>query len=96
MGWSYSASPPLDMNAEGKSGIFKSMVILRILDATGIALVERQDVGIGIVAVPRDGTAPKKEAYETAIKGAVSDGLKRAARTLGPQFGNDLYIKAAR
>lgn len=32
-------------------------------------------------------------AYENAIKGAVTDALKRCARTLGAQFGNSLYAK---
>ena len=30
------------------------------------------------------------QGHETAYKGAVTDGLKRALRTLGAQFGNDL------
>ena len=33
------------------------------------------------------------EALETAIKGAVSDALKRAMRHFGKQFGNSLYDK---
>ena len=31
------------------------------------------------------------EGHETAFKGAVTDALKRALRTFGPQFGNSLY-----
>ena len=31
------------------------------------------------------------EGHETAFKGCVTDGLKRALRTFGPQFGNALY-----
>ena len=45
----------------------------------------RTDVGFQPVS---DETA---EGHETAFKGAVTDGLKRALRTFGPQFGNALY-----
>ncbi len=47
----------------------------------------RTDVGTNIA---EDATA---EAHETAIKGAATDGLKRALRTFGAQFGNELYDK---
>ena len=41
------------------------------------------------------GTCPwaGEDQIETAIKGAATDGLKRAFRQLGKQFGNDLYEK---
>ena len=45
----------------------------------------RTDVGFQPVS---DETA---EGHETAFKGCVTDGLKRALRTFGPQFGNALY-----
>ena len=45
----------------------------------------RTDVGFHSVA---EETA---EGHETAFKGAVTDGLKRALRTFGGQFGNALY-----
>ena len=44
----------------------------------------RTDVGFQPVS---DETA---EGHETAFKGAVTDALKRAMRTFGPQFGNSL------
>ena len=31
------------------------------------------------------------EGHDTALKGAVTDGLKRALRSFGDQFGNALY-----
>ena len=31
--------------------------------------------------------------YDTAYKGAVTDGMKRCMRIMGPQFGNSLYEK---
>ncbi len=45
----------------------------------------RTDVGFQAVAEEND------DGHETAYKGAVTDGLKRALRTFGPQFGNSLY-----
>ena len=42
---------------------------------------------IGFHAVVEDNT----DGHETAIKGAVTDGLKRALRTFGARFGNALY-----
>ena len=45
----------------------------------------RTDVGFQPVA------EETSEGHETAFKGAVTDGLKRALRTFGPQFGNALY-----
>lgn len=45
----------------------------------------RTDVGFHTVA---DETA---EGHETAYKGAVTDGLKRALRSFGGRFGNALY-----
>jgi DNA recombination protein Rad52 len=48
----------------------------------------RSDVGCGVVA---EATA---DAHETAIKAAVTDGMKRALRTFGQAFGNSLYDRA--
>lgn len=47
----------------------------------------RTDVGVGLTA----GAAAK--AHDTAVKGAVTEGIKRAMRTFGAPFGNDLYDK---
>lgn len=56
------------------------------VDALGVT---RLDVGTANAA------ADTAEAHETAIKGAATDGLKRALRTFGAQFGNELYDKGA-
>ena len=45
----------------------------------------RMDVGFNSVA---DHTP---DGHDTAIKGAVTDGMRRALRSFGAQFGNDLY-----
>ena len=41
-------------------------------------------------------TSDAPESHEMAIKGAVSDGMRRAFRSFGPQFGNQLYDKEDR
>ncbi len=48
----------------------------------------KTDVGCGCA---EDATP---ESHDTAIKAAVTDGLKRALRQLGEQFGNGLYDRA--
>ena len=45
----------------------------------------RTDIGFHVVA------EDTPEGHETAAKGAVTDGLKRALRSFGARFGNDLY-----
>ena len=45
----------------------------------------RTDVGFHAVS------EESAEGHETAFKGAVTDGLKRALRAFGDQFGNSLY-----
>ena len=45
----------------------------------------RTDIGFHIVA------EDTPEGHETAAKGAVTDGLKRALRSFGDRFGNGLY-----
>ena len=45
----------------------------------------RTDIGFHVV------TEDTPEGHETAAKGAVTDGLKRALRSFGDRFGNGLY-----
>jgi DNA repair and recombination protein RAD52 len=66
---------------------YSAIVKVRIYDNQR-NFVEREDTGVGI------GTARSiGEAIDNASKSAVSDSLKRALRSLGKQFGNDLYSK---
>lgn len=51
-----------------------------------------EDVGFGSAVNYPDPTA----AHEKAMKGAVSDSLKRCLRAFGPQFGLSLYRSAER
>ena len=45
----------------------------------------RTDIGVHAV------TEDTVDGHDTAIKGCVTDGMKRAFRSFGPQFGNSLY-----
>jgi DNA recombination protein Rad52 len=51
--------------------------------------IHRTDVG----SVLTSNNSP--EAHDTALKGCVTDGLKRALHQFGPQFGAELYDKEA-
>ena len=50
-----------------------------------------EDVGFNTVNQPKSGEQPNAELHETAYKGSVSDGVKRALRGFGAQFGLSLY-----
>ena len=52
---------------------------------TVAGVLPRTDIGFHAV------TEETAEGHDTACKGAVTDGMKRAFRTFGGQFGNDLY-----
>lgn len=78
-GWSYQITA-----LQHSHGIWWARVHVQALG------VDREDVGTGIPAAPRD-QEPTPDAQDTAIKGAVTDALKRALRSFGAQFGNRLY-----
>jgi len=68
---------------------YKAIVTITVFDARHQHYVVREDIGFG--------TGIAKEyasAHESAGKEAVTDGLKRAFRTFGNQFGNALYDKS--
>ena len=68
---------------------FSAIVKVKIYDAQR-NFIEREDTGVGT------GTARMLgDAIDNASKSAVSDSLKRSLRSLGSQFGNNLYSKTA-
>ena len=86
-GWSYEISnlilSPCGENANGNKVVSGQAVI-----KTTVMGVTREDVGYG------EGIARAlPAANEFAGKEAVTDGLKRAFRSFGDQFGNGLYDK---
>ena len=85
-GWSYSVKR-LELAGEVWLAVVE-VVVPHAAEGDTYRYLGREDVGVGIPA----GTSSM--ATETAIKGAVSDALKRALRTFGDQFGNGLYDKS--
>lgn len=85
-GWGYEIVEMEYRELTRGSGAAAGMYLARI-KVTVTGWQPREDVGVGLTA----GTSP--EAHETAVKAAVTDGIKRALRGFGPQFGNDLYDK---
>lgn len=66
---------------------YSAIVKVRIYDNQR-NFIEREDTGVGIGTARTIG-----EAIDNASKSAVSDSLKRSMRSLGQQFGNNLYSK---
>ena len=67
---------------------FSAIVKIKIYDNQR-NFITREDTGVGIGTARNIG-----DAIDNASKSAVSDSLKRSLRSLGRQFGNDLYSKA--
>jgi len=80
-GWSMAVSDVRVLVEGERATVYQAIVRIHAGDAV------REDVGVGITA------GQSNEAHETAIKGAVTDAMKRALRTFGSQFGNSLYTK---
>jgi len=66
---------------------FSAIVKVKIYDNQR-NFIEREDTGVGTGTARTIG-----DAIDNASKSAVSDSLKRSLRSLGGQFGNDLYSK---
>lgn len=90
--WDYTITRLEEVNREVNQNsnhviTYSAIVKVRIYDNQR-NFIEREDTGVGI------GTARSiGEAIDNASKSAVSDSLKRSLRSLGKQFGNDLYSK---
>lgn len=84
--WSFEVED-LQEVAVSKGKMFRARVLLTVqIDGTP---TRRGDVGVGLAK------SENQEEVEKAIKEAATDALKRAARTFGAQFGNELYDKEA-
>ena len=71
---------------DGKTGeVTVSLAYSAPVRVTVAGALPRTDVGVHPV------TENTVEGHDTALKGAVTDGMKRAFRSFGPQFGNSLY-----
>ncbi len=92
--WSYNVtlleqvSEEFNQNQNKVIG-YKAIVAVTVFDVHHKSTVTREDVGFG-TGIARDYAS----AHESGAKEAVTDGLKRAFRTFGNQFGNALYDKS--
>jgi len=68
---------------------YRATISLTVYDGFHKHSIKREDIGFGI-GIARD----YANAHESALKEAVTDGLKRALRSFGNQFGNALYDKS--
>lgn len=79
-GWSFEHSAPII-----RDGARATVMVSGTLRAAGVV---RGDTGFAVAA------SEKPDALETAVKAAVTDCLKRCARTFGARMGLALYDKA--
>jgi DNA repair and recombination protein RAD52 len=68
---------------------YRATIALTVYDSFHKHSIKREDIGFGI-GISKD----YANAHESALKEAVTDGLKRALRSFGNQFGNALYDKS--
>ncbi len=89
-GWGYELTGDATMreieNVDTKTGEVKRIQFYSApVRVTVAGALPRTDIGFNAVA------EDNADGHETAIKGAVTDGMKRALRSFGVQFGNGFY-----
>jgi len=92
--WSYTITSLEQVSQETNTNqniviCYKALMRLTVYNQDHGKHIEKEDVGFGT------GIAKSlADAHEGGAKEAVTDGLKRAMRSLGNQFGNSLYDKS--
>ena len=92
--WDYTISKLEQVSQEQNQNqnnviCYKAIVQVTVYDLQHSKHVSREDVGFGT------GIAKTlSDAHESGAKEAVTDGIKRAMRSFGNQFGNSLYNKS--
>ena len=89
-GWGYELAGDVTLrqieNVDTKTGKVKTTSFYSApVRVTVPGAPPRTDIGFNAVA------EDNADGHETAIKGAVTDGMKRALRSFGVQFGNGFY-----
>ncbi len=89
-GWGYELVSDVTLrqfeNVDAKTGEVKTTSVYSApVRVTVAGALPRTDIGFNAVA------EDNADGHETAIKGAVTDGMKRALRSFGVQFGNGFY-----
>ena len=89
-GWGYELTGDVTLreieHVDAKTGeVTRAHVYSAPVRVTVAGALPRTDIGFNAVA------EDNADGHETAIKGAVTDGMKRALRSFGVQFGNGFY-----
>ncbi len=89
-GWGYELAGDVTLreieHVDTKTGeVKRTHVYSAPVRVTVAGALLRTDIGFNAVA------EDNADGHETAIKGAVTDGMKRALRSFGVQFGNGFY-----
>ena len=89
-GWGYELAGDVTLreieHVDTKTGeVKRTHVYSAPVRVTVAGALPRTDIGFHAVA------EDNADGHETAIKGAVTDGMKRALRSFGVQFGNGFY-----
>ncbi len=89
-GWGYELAGDVTLreieHVDTKTGeVKRTHVYSAPVRVTVAGALPRTDIGFNAVA------EDNADGHETAIKGAVTDGMKRALRSFGVQFGNGFY-----
>ena len=89
-GWGYELAGDATLreieNVDTKTGeVKRTQFYSAPVRVTVAGALTRTDIGFNAVA------EDNADGHETAIKGAVTDGMKRAFRSFGVQFGNGFY-----
>jgi len=92
--WSYTISSLEQVSQETNTNqnlilCYKAIIRLTVYGLDFSKQVTKEDVGFGTGI-----SKTLAEAHEGGAKEAVTDGLKRAMRSFGNQFGNSLYDKS--
>lgn len=91
--WNYSVDDVSQVQLPDGHVVFYAICTLTVhgvdeIDSYKLVPVVHSDVGTGTT---RGRNGPTGDAVDMAVKGAVSDAIKRCARQLGVTFGNSLY-----
>jgi DNA repair and recombination protein RAD52 len=92
--WSYNISKLEQVSQEQNQNqnnviCYKAIIQIVVYDLQHQKQISREDVGFGT------GIAKTlADAHESGAKEAITDGIKRAMRSFGNQFGNSLYDKS--
>jgi len=100
LGWNSETKEIKAIGTNRDSGVpigFSCIVKLHVCAIVDNVMLEavREGAGWGTVRQGKDGRPTNPENIELAYKECETDALKRAARTLGDQFGLKLYDKEA-